>query len=86
MNRNEGRIEITVIDKMDTAEVNTTMEGSTQLVMSGLLSALAEVINRTIKDRDNLESAISDLSIDLFKRVKQLEEQNKNEDEPYKLK
>lgn len=87
MNRNEAKIEITVIGKTDTAEVNTIMEGSSELVMNGLLTALAEVINRTIKDKNNLESAISDLSIDLFKHVKMLEEeQNKDKDEPYKLK
>lgn len=89
MNRNEAKIEITVIDKIDKAEVTTTVEGSSELIMSGLLSALAALINRTIKDRDNLESAISDLSIDLFKQVKRLEEEqqrNKDEDKPYKLK
>ena len=87
MNRNEAKIEITVIGKTDTAQVNTIMEGSSELVMNGLLTALAEVIHRTIKDRNDLESAISDLSIDLFKHVKRLEEeQNKDKDEPYKLK
>lgn len=87
MNRNEAKIEITVVGKMDKAEVNTIMEGSSELVMNGLLTALAEVIHRTIKDRNDLESAIADLSIDLFKHVKTLEEeQNKDKDEPYKLK
>lgn len=87
MNRNEAKIEITVIGKMDKAEVNTIVEGSSELVMNGLLTALADLINRTIKDRNNLESVISDLSIDLFKHVKMLEEEkNKDKDEPYKLK